>query len=503
MHRRRVLRRATLVVVALLTAALLPSVSSAGHTTEAPYLTLDVPGTLTPLIESGDVHDGVMFEGIPDGIGLKPGAAPNSVDVFVNHEQSRVPFRGEADFLDSSVTRWTVDTLTKQIGDAAEPIPSSAGFIRFCSATMAGPAEGLSYTFFTNEESNDVLSVPPGAPYGPDPSLAPNRQAGYAVVLNPQTGAFRTVPGMGRHNHENTMVVPGGWNQIAVLSGDDTFDAPASQLYLYLANQESHIWEDKGRLWAFRVTHTNAGPVDPADPFNGANDYGDIKLGDDWKGEFIRVPKEVARGETAERPQTALENWSNANNVFQFIRVEDTAYDLSNPRVVYFADTGERRAVADPATGRLKRSPSSGPFGPYVNGRIFRIEFDANNPRKIVSFRILVDGDTSGPAGIGPIRQPDNLGTSLNSLMVQEDTSQGVSKIWRYDLGLGIWSVAAHVNDVDWESSGIVDASEWFGPGTWLLDVQAHGDFVNSERVGSVLFKREKGQLLLASIPGS
>ena len=56
-----------------------------------------------------------------------------------------------------------------------------------------------------------------------------------------------------------------------------------------------------------------------------------------------------------DRPQTALENWSNANNVFQFVRVEDIAYDPDNPRVVYFADTGSTR---------LKEEPSDRPPGP-------------------------------------------------------------------------------------------------------------------------------------------
>ena len=137
---------------------------------------------------------------------------------------------------------------------------------------------------------------------------------------------------MGRHNHENTVVIPGGWNQFAMLSGDDTFSAPSSQLYLYLANRESHIWEDKGSLWAFRVTGAGAGRLDPNDPFNGANDYLDIQPGDDWQGEFIRVPKQIARGQTGLAPQDALEQWSNENNVFQFIRLEDIAYDRNNPR---------------------------------------------------------------------------------------------------------------------------------------------------------------------------
>jgi len=30
-----------------------------------------------------------------------------------------------------------------------------------------------------------------------------------------------------------------------------------------------------------------------------------------------------------------------------------------------------------------------------------------------------------------------------------------------------------------WESSGIVDASEVYGPGTWLVNIQAHTLFVD------------------------
>ena len=45
----------------------------------------------------------------------------------------------------------------------------------------------------------------------------------------------------------------------------------------------------------------------------------------------------------------------------------------------------------------------------------------------------------------------------------------------------GTWSVVATVNDPDGESSGIVDASEWFGPGSWILDVQGHGVNVAEE----------------------
>jgi Bacterial protein of unknown function (DUF839) len=462
--------------------------------------------SLEALISSGDVIDGFEFQGIPDGIGVMPGSGGSAV-AFVNHEESRVPFQGTADFQDSSVSRLTLDTTSGDhegaVLDASVAIPASAGFIRFCSSTMAGPAEGFSrYTYLTGEESNDNLAVPPGAPYGPDPSIAPLRDAGLAVILDGESGEYAAVPGMGRHNHENVTVVPGGWDQLALVSGDDTFSAPSSQLYLYLADSERDLWADNGSLWAFRVTRTDEGKVDPADPFNGANDYGDIQDGDDWGGRFIRVPTKIAKGLTAQEPQIALENWSNRNNVFQFVRVEDVDYDRNDPRVVYFTDTSTTRIVPNPTTGRLMRASSGA--GLYDRGRVFRMEFAEDNPRRVASFSIFLNGDAGQPSVPGgPILSPDNLGTSANSLMVQEDAPN--AKVWMYDFSTQTWSVVAAVTDSQSESSGIVDASEWFGPGAWLVDVQAHNPalYVEQQQVGSVLVKQEAGQLLLMKIPGS
>ena len=117
------------------------------------------------------------------------------------------------------------------------------------------------------------------------------------------------------------------------------------------------------------------GKVSAANPFNEANDYGDISGDEHFKGRFIRVPTKIAKGLTAVEPQKALEDWSNAHNVFQFIRVEDTAYDPNvgegeNP-VMYFTDTGSSGAVPNTETGRLM----GGGVGPYGRGRIFRMEF--------------------------------------------------------------------------------------------------------------------------------
>jgi hypothetical protein len=326
-------------------------------------------------------------------------------------------------------------------------------------------------------------------------------------------------------NHENTVIVPGGWNQIVAVTGDDTFSAPSSQFYMYLAASADDLLADRGNLYAFRVTATHAGPLaNPADPFNGANDYGEIAVGQTWRGEFIPVPRNIALGD-----QTALESWSNANNVFQFIRVEDMATDKNNARIVYIADTGEPRAIPDAATGRLRRGPS-GTAGPYPNGRIFKMVLNAGDPRIVDSFSILVNGDAAAAGVPSALHNPDNIDTSPKSLMIQEDPgSQNqfnagagpAARIWRYDLTTGSLTAVAEVNQAldpaarlgVWESSGIVDVSSVFGPGTWLVDVQAHSLFVESEVrtitdpatniTGPVTFKREGGQLLRLTVPGS
>jgi hypothetical protein len=492
-----------LVALALL-ATLLPVPAGAVDgviTSDPALLTLNVAGEVTPILSVGEEVDGVKFEGLPDGIGIVDGDAPGTAEVLVAHEQTTVPFFGERDYQAASVTSWTIDTLTKHVLGGSEPISSDNGYLRFCSSAIAGPAEGFSSTvFFANEETNDIVDVPAGAPFGADPAIAPQRQGGYTVMLDTETGEYTQVAGMGRLNHENTVGLP-GYNQIALLTTDDTFTATTSQLYMYLANHESHVWQDKGSLWAFQVTRKNGAAVDSSDPFNDANDYLDLGLGDEMQGKFIRVPKEIARGTTGDAPQDALENWSIENNVFTFVRLEDVAVDKNNDRVVYVADTGASRVVPDPVTGRLARP--SGVTGMADNGRIFKFVFNDTNPKKVDSFTVLADGDAPmDHAKYVGFSAPDNIDTSVNSLMVQEDFD--FAQVWQHKFSDGSWTAVADVVDTDGESSGIVDASQWFGPGSWILDVQAHGlPFVDSMMEGGITIKREEGQLLYINIPGS
>jgi hypothetical protein len=519
MHARTVPpRRSRLLIgftAALTLAIAFPAATLGAHPfpNPPPYVALTAAaagGQIVPLINSGDSYHDVIFEGIPDGIGVVPGSG--TVDLYVTHEQSHVPFSGFADFQDSSVSRVTVNVASKQVTGLEVALSPELGFIRFCSAFMAGPDQGFSdYTFFVNEESNDIIDVVPDAPYGADPAIAPYRQAGYSVALNADVDDDVTVLSrMGRHNHENTVVVPGGWKWTATLSGDDTFTAPSSQLYLHTANDPGQVLSDKGQLWAFQVTATDDGAVDPFDPFNNANDYLEITPGDEWSGRFIHVPTDVARGLTGEAPQTALENWSNENNVFQFVRVEDIAYDPDSPRTIYFADTGTTRLAESGTTGRLVRL---GAGGTNSNGRIFKMVLNERDPRIVDSLTILLDADTIPAAQGGPMRNPDNLDVGHSSIMVQEDSPNN-AKVWRHDLAAGTWTHVATATQPIAETSGIVDVSEWFGAGWWALDVQSHINktegtetltYVTPISGTQLLYKerREDGQLLLMQIPGS
>lgn len=498
-----------MTMVALATGPVAAEPRSPGFLTdENPYITLadglPAASSVTAIISSGEQLGGFQFQGIPDGIGIRPGDAKHTVDVYVAHEETTVPFFGTADFQNSSVSKLTLSTKAGRgqasVLDASVAVDPVDGFLRFCSASMAGPAEGFDdYVFFTGEETDDVMLPTPNTDlYGPDPFPGNDtRQGGYAVALNTTSGDYVAVQGMGRLNHENTIAVP-GYDQLAMLTTDDTFSRPSAQVYMYLADDQDAVFADEGELWAFRATSKNGEAVDPADPFNGANDYNDVQPGDELTGEFIPVPDEIADGATDEYPQDALENWSNANNVFQFVRAEDIAYDKNDPHVIYMADTGGGGVVPNTETGRLSRGPGA---GVSPNGAIFRFELDDGDPTVVTSFSKMAQGDDATAGAFVPFVSPDNLDTSKKSLMVQEDTDN--AKVWQLRLRQATWRPVATVNDPDGESSGIVDASAWFGGGRWLLDVQGHGTYVEQEQDGDVLKKLESGQLMLLKVPGS
>ncbi len=521
--RRRIVQLLALSAVAALTLASVPvTAANGGSKTSAPSMLDPVMAgvQIVPLLTVGEAvgDDGYVFDSIPDGISINL-RGKGRVDAYVNHETSLVPFPGNlSDFNNSQVSRIALNQHSMGVLNAQYVVTSDSNYQRFCSNFLAGPAEGFDRKIlFTNEEATDIVNRT-GIAWPATPANGSNpEQAGVVVALDIKSGEHRTIYGMGRHNHENSVAIP-GYDDLVILSGDDTFSAPSSQLYSYIAPDTDAVWNDEGELWAFKSD-------DPE-----VNDYGDLSGDDSVSGTFIPVPRDVATGlSTPTTAQTVLEDWSNENDVFQFIRVEDIAYDRNDSNIVYFADTGEPRAIPDATTGRLARGPSTA-MGPYPNGRIFKMVLDEEDPTVVESLSILIDADEGGYGNRDVIHQPDNIETTANGILIQEDPGShnqandgptgSTARIWHYDFSDESLDVVAKVNqsqdegpdDVDtsgaaragaWESSGIVDASAAFGPDWFLVDIQAGSLILESQPSGTVVLEREGGQLLAIKIPGA
>jgi hypothetical protein len=500
------------------------------HTSVPAMLTPLAPGSsVTPIISVGDRVRGYRFEAIPDGISFTLHGR-GTMDAYVNHETSLVPFpANRSDFTNSLVSRLRLNQHSAGVLRGDYAITNNSNYQRFCSNFLVGPEHGFERELLlTNEEARDVVLRRGYAWHPPFVSLDEPfaEQAGVVAALDVRSGAHRSIFGMGRHNHENSVGIP-GYGHPVVLSGDDTFDAPASQLYLYSAPSGQAVWNDTGALYTFVADNPNV------------NDYGDFPAANGASGHFVQVPPAIAKGKRPDGtdvraadfgypappsgipdgPQWVLEYWShNVVRAFQFIRIEDTAYDRSAPNVVYFADTAEPRAIPD-GMGRLRRGPS-GTRGLYPNGRIFKMVLDPNNPLVVQSLSVLIDHDPLGYDNPSAMHQPDNVETTANSLLIQEDpgshnqgAAMGYAKIWRYTLPAGPLVAVAQVNQSQrpdltpgsWESSGIIDASAAFGPGAFLLDVQAHGWEIETapSRYPNITLMREAGQLMLFRLPGA
>jgi hypothetical protein len=561
------MKRIIVLGAAVAVAAALTAVAGAGdntsgfRTSQASMLTTgdraDV--TFTPIATVGEILPGkVRFESIPDGIALRT-RGQGRVDVYVNHETSTVPFpynpaapteaNSQNDFLNAEVSMLALNQHSAGVLKAEKAISSEEGFQRFCSSFLAWTEQGFDRALLlTNEEAVDWVNRS-GKAWPATIGSPAARQAGAVVAHDIKSGDTRAIWGMGRHNHENTVPIP-GFDQLVLLSGDDTFtnNPSQSQLYSYLADDSDAVWNDEGSLWAFVSDN-------PA-----FQRYEDFVPGSTTsvQGHFIEVPRMIATGRKADGtdivaadvgfppppndgswqrdpngigvdgPQWVLDYWSNTNGVFRFVRVEDIAYDkrpgMSN--VVYVVDSG-RGTAGDPAAGRS------------TNGRVWKMVLDPDDPKKVLSLSIFVEGDDNPVKTLREVHQPDNIETTANSLLLTEDPGSSqqfaptdtspnatTGRLWRVPLTGGAPEVVAKVDqsadegptDVDaaakgnlgaWESSGVVDASAAFGPGAFLVTVQAHtlwvdkapGDDNVAPAGPDFTFKREGGQLVLVRIP--
>lgn len=526
-------------------------------------------GSVEAIVTVGDELGSFMFDAIPDGISVMSWGS-YSVKVFINHETSTVPFPYSTsspggnlnDFTDSLVSKLRINRSTHRITDARYILDDGDDIHRLCSNFLAMSVHGFDRPILlTNEEGIDWVNNA-GLQWPATEGDNNAREIGAVVARDLSTGTNRIIWGMGRHNHENSLPLK-GYGYPVVLSGDDSFvtSPNQSQIYSYIADSRADLWNDEGDLWAF-VSDDVA-----------YDDYYDFAPGSTHSvsGHFIQVPKNIATGKNldgtdimssdvgypappsdgswqrppgatsgpgVDGPQWVLEYWSDQNNVFSFVRVEDMAYDKRQGmrNVVYIVDSGRGRGPLDSAG---LDSDGVAVANKSTNGRIWKMVFDKFDPTVVTSLSILIEGDDSPTKTLTEVRQPDNIETTKKGIYITEDPGSSQqfppgdvagknARVWQYLFNGPVLTPVLEVNqdadegdtDVDttgegnmgaWEASGIIDVSQWFGPGMFLITVQAHtlfietapGPDINDPPTGiDWTYKREGGQLLLVQIPG-
>ena len=487
------MRRAVIAAVAAcaLVAAFLVSGAIASHggagfkTAKPPYLIPSAPGVVVdPILSVGDIVPGTGSEtqppyqmtGIPDGLGayrkksksrwgwMHGGSSKEEIVVVMNHETG-VPFPNSPPGVNTRISRLVLDR-ERRVHDAEYLFTGLEGYSRFCSATLK--IVGGRPWFFTGEEADD------GGHFG------------SSIALDPETGAYREAPHFGKLPHEN--VVPLRLKKWVFLTSEDDFRRVSGQptpSYLYawigdtfggsLRGQDGHLY-----VWKSDTAQNTPAMLVKNVPV---------------PGRFVPITQ-------AENQNPAqLKAAATSRNAFKFDRLEDIAVfggtqEPTRENVTFIADTG--------------KAPSG---QPTARGRIYRFVFDKHDPTR-ATLTMVLNGDAPN---FDDVVNPDNLDSSERVLVIQEDRESAFRGapsrvlVWDYDPDHQPREVARvarpeTATTFQWESSGVIDASEFFGKDWWLLDVQAHDQ--QAPQPGPSLVPGsgptgEDGQLLAIKIPGS
>src|SRR5262249_34615222 len=187
----------------------------------------------------------------------------------------------------------------------------------------------------------------------------------------------------------------------------------------------------------------------------------------------------------------------------QFLRPEDGAWDPNHPGDFYYVTTDRLDQVQDGVGTQVGRS------------RLWRLHFtDITNPSAGGTIEMLLDGTEGG-------NMFDNITVDTHGRIIMlEDVGSAAhnGKVWLYEIAndrlvqlakhdparFGDISVAATAPfNQDEETSGVIDVSAILGPGTYLLDDQAHY-LINASNPNGFANPNELvegGQLMLIHVP--
>ena len=417
--------------------------------------------------------------GIPDGLGATKGHG-NTTILFMNHELTTTtlsePNVGGPLNRGGFVSRFVLDkdgcvisgeraydtvfdAQNKVVLPAPEVGNTTPAFGRFCSSSLSFREAGFDRPIYlTGEESGGAGTF--------------DGKGGLGVAIFDKQ--VHTLVKMGRYAWENTLARPDAGEWTVIMGMEDGPASLVNQLYMYVGKKDrsngasvlSRNGLDTGKLYTF-VSNT-PGQVSELTLTSGS-----------ITGTWVELPDQTNVDETT------LEAQTDAVGAFTFVRIEDGAWRKTDKNKFYFVTTGSGPVTAG-----------------NVLGRGYQLDFDKNNILGTTTLSVIYNGDTVAAAGGDIGFAPDNIETSKDYLMVQEDgTSQSRPEyakrardgsIWRHDLknilspkrivelnppGAVVTAPATVppvVGPGVWETSGIIETSDFFGRDSWLFVVQAH-----------------------------
>ncbi len=460
--------------------------SAQEYTKVKPYVVSVAPDyVVQPLLtvadqvpNTSDTNRTYQMIGIPDGLGAYRSECGDTV-LFMNHELPRAtvsqPNVGETALRGAFVSRFILDREAKVVsGEVAYdtvhdeetgtvyPVATTnnatPGFARFCSGSLSYREAGFDRPiFFTGEESGGADTF--------------DGKGGLAAVVFDRE--LHTLPKLGRFPWENSLARPDAGAWTVVMCMEDGPTTPDNQLYMYVGKKDrtpgtsvlSRNGLDTGKLYAFVA---DAGyPTNEISYTNGT-----------ISGAWVEMPD-------ADRlTDVQLEAAADAAGAFGFIRIEDGAWSKKDKNKFYFVTTGNG------AGNRL--------------GRLYEVNFDKKNILGKTTLTMIYNADAVDAAGGDIAFAADNMDVSKDFVMINEDGHSDSrpkyaarareGSIWRLDLKNGF--AAKRVAELNppgteiasgqsqppvvpvpgtWETSGIIDASDFFGRNSWLTVVQAHG----------------------------
>jgi hypothetical protein len=458
------------VVGSLAAIAVVVSLTAAAWPTQKPiYLVSDSAAVaINPIGTTGDILNGTVVRGIPDGMGAYASENGRGVTVLSVHEiatNDKTAMLSETKDKPwgTSVTKFNYSKTLKKFDNAeplisswnfwnyktsaytstpvgGEPTGAAAGYFgwgvqRFCSATYS-PAG----TFIYNGVGYDGGLLTTG-------EEVTDQARGFAVDM---TGAAYQLPRTGFAAMENIMpALKNGPNTVALISEDGA--ATDSQLYMYLGKkQNTGTSVDKAGLTNGDLYVLNV-PTAATDNIFRTTIAKSTKTPATFKK--IEWNTDVASFHKASR-----------DNGTTFARVEDGHWDPKNPNVFYFVTTESNKdpiaTAPNPATPDVTRD----------GGALWRLTFkDAQNPLEGSNLEMLLNGGESIY-----MSKPDNITVTDNGVVVIQEDPGGnalLARVIAYRISDGKLATLAKFDSqyftttgsqfmtIDEESSGVIDVT--------------------------------------------